>query len=173
MLLGDMLCLTHKISDRLKSSGARSVIDIAIATITGGKLNDLKCKSQIEVRKPIPFKKKVFLCHCADPHNPSHDVAIADECRHYDLCLGCERSIITKEHLPYICLRIIQYEAEREKDPYIWTGTFEDRWCIAHDALARYIEKDKKYGRHFVDEAWAAAREGRISLPNIIAATRR
>lgn len=44
----------------LKSSGARSVIDIAIATITGGKLNDLKCKSQIEVRKPIPFKKKSF-----------------------------------------------------------------------------------------------------------------
>ncbi len=157
----------------LKSSGARSVIDIAIATITGGKLNDLKCKSQIEVRKPIPFKKKVFLCYCADPHNPSHDVAIAGECRHYDLCLGCERSIITKEHLPYICLRIIQYEAEREKDPYIWTGTFEDRWCIAHDALAHYIEKDKKNGRHFVDEAWAAAREGRISLPNIIAATRR
>lgn len=157
----------------LKSSGARSVIDIAIATITGGKLNDLKCKSQIEVRQPIPFKKKVFLCYCADPHNPSHDVAIADECRHYDLCLGCERSIITKEHLPYICLRIIQYEAEREKDPYIWTGTFEDRWCIAHDALDHYIEKDKKNGRHFVDEAWAAAREGRISLPNIIAATRR
>lgn len=157
----------------LKSSGARSVIDIAIATITGGKLNDLKCKSQIEVRKPIPFKKKVFLCYCADPHNPSHDVAIADECRHYDLCLGCERSIITKEHLPYICLRIIQYEAEREKDPHIWTGTFEDRWCIAHDALARYMEIDKKNGRNLVDEAWAAAREVRISLPPIIAATRK
>lgn len=157
----------------LKSSGARSVIDIAIATITGGKLNDLKCKSQIEVRKPIPFKKKVFLCYCADPHNPSHDVAIADECRHYDLCLGCERSIITKEHLPYICLRIIQYEAEREKDPYIWTGTFEDRWCIAHDALAHYMEKDKKNGRNLVDEAWAAAREERITLPPIIAATRK
>ena len=156
-----------------RSSGARSVIDIAIATITGGKLNDLKCKSQIEVRKPIPFKKKVFLCYCADPRNPSHDVAIADECRHYDLCLGCERSIITKEHLPYICLRVTQYEAEREKDPYIWTATFEDRWCIAHDALARYMEKDKKNGRNLVDEAWAAAREGRISLPPIIAATRR
>lgn len=157
----------------LKSSGARSVIDIAIATITGGKMNDLKCKSQIEDLKPIPFMKKAFLCHCADPLNPSHDVAIAEECRHYDLCLGCERSIITKEHLPYICLRIIQYETERKKDPYIWTATFEDRWCIAHDALARYMEKDTKYGRRLVDEAWAATREGRISLPPIISAPRR
>lgn len=156
----------------MKSSVGRSVIDIAIATITGGKLNDLKCKSQIEGRKPVPFKKKVFLCHCADPQNPGHDVAIADECRHYDLCLGCEQSIITKEHLPYICLRIIQYEAERAKDPHIWPALYEDKWCIAHDALARYIEKNKKNGRHLVDEAWITAHEGRITLPPIIAPNR-
>jgi hypothetical protein len=156
----------------MKSTVGRSVIDIAIATITGGKLTDLKCKSQIEGRKPVPFKKKVFLCHCVDPQNPSHDVAIADECRHYDLCLGCEQSIITKEHLPYICLRIIQYEAEREKDQQIWPALFEDKWCIAHDALARYIEKNKKDGRHLVDEAWITARQGRITLPPIIAPSR-
>lgn len=156
----------------MKSTVGRSAIDIAIATITGGKLNDLKCKSQIEGRKPVPFKKKVFLCHCADPQNPSHDVAIADECRHYDLCLGCEQSIITKEHLPYICLRIAQYEAEREKDQNIWPALYEDKWCIAHDALARYIEKDKMNGRHLVDEAWITARQGRITLPPIIAPNR-
>lgn len=158
--------LTHYL---MKSTAGRSVMDIAIATITGGKLNDLKCKSQIEGSKPIHFKKKVFLCHCADPQNPSHDVAIADECRHYDLCLGCEQSIITKEHLPYICSRIMQYEGEREKDPQIWPALYEDKWCIAHDALARYIEKNKKIGRHLVDEAWITARERRVSLPPIIA----
>lgn len=156
----------------MKSTIGRSVIDIAIATITSGKLNDLKCKSQIEGRKPITFKKKVFLCHCVDPQNPSHDVAIADECRHYDLCLGCEQSIITKEHLPYICLRIIQYEAEREKDQIIWPALFEDKWCIGHDALARYIEKDKNNGRQLVDEAWTTARQGRVTLPPIVAPTR-
>lgn len=156
----------------MKSSVGRSVIDVAIATIIGGKLNDLKCKSQIEGRKPVPFKKKVFLCHCADPLKPSHNVAIADECRHYDLCLGCERSIITKEHLPYVCLRIIQYEAQREKDPYIWPALYEDRWCIAHDALVRYMEKDKRNGRRLVDEAWITARQGHIALPSIIAPNR-
>lgn len=156
----------------MKSTVGRSVIDIAIATITGGKLNDLKCKSQIEDQKPIHFKKKVFLCHCTDPQNPSHDVAIADECRHYDLCLGCEQSIITKEHLPYICLRITQYEAEREKDQHIWTALFEDKWCVAHDALSRYIEKNQTNGRHLVDEAWTSARQGRVTLPPIIAPNR-
>lgn len=156
----------------MKSSVSRSVIDIAIATITGEKLNDLKCKSQIEDQNPVPFKKKVFLCHCVDPQNPSHDVAIAEECKHYDLCLGCEQSVIAKEHLPYICLRIIQYESEREKDQYIWTALYEDKWCIAHDALARYIEKDRDNGRYLVDEAWIAAHQGRVTLPPIIASNR-
>lgn len=155
----------------LKSTVGRSIIDIAIATIIGGKLNDLKCRSQVEHLKPIPYKKKVFLCHCIDPHNPSHDVAIADECKHYDLCLGCEQSVITREHLPYICLRILQYEAERVKDPHVWPATFEDRWRIAQDALDRYIATDKKNGQEFVDNAWVVAREGRISLPPIIAST--
>lgn len=156
----------------LKSTAARSVIDIAIATITGGKLDDLKSWSQIELEKPIPYKKKTFLCHCVDPHNPSHNVAIADECSHYDLCLGCEQSTITKEHLPYICMRIIQYENEREKDPHVWTATFEDRWCIAHDAIDRYVVADKRNGQRLVDEAWVAARGGQVSLPPIIAPIR-
>jgi len=156
----------------LKSGVARSVMDIAIATVIGGKLDELKCKSQIEVKKVVPHKKKVFLCHCVDPTIPTHDVAIADECRHYDLCLGCGQSVITKEHLPYICQRIIQYEAERKKDPHIWVATFEDRWCIAHDALARYVEVDKRHGRHLVDKAWQSAREGHVSLPPIISPTR-
>jgi len=157
----------------LKSSVARSVMDIAIATVISGKLDDFRCKSRIEVDKPVQYKKKVFLCHCADPNNPGHEVAIADECRHYDLCLGCEQSVIAKEHLPYICLRIIQYEAERKKDPLIWAATFEDRWCIAHDALECYIAKDKQYGRILVDDAWRSAREGHVSLPPIIAPTRK
>jgi hypothetical protein len=156
----------------LKSGVARSVMDIAIATVISGKLDELKCKSRIELEKVIPHKKKVFLCHCVDPTNPTHDVAIADECRHYDLCLGCEQSVITREHLPYICLRIIQYESERKKDPHIWAATFEDRWCIAHNALERYIETDKRHGRDLVDIAWQSALEGRVSLPPIISPTR-
>lgn len=156
----------------LKSDVARSVIDIAITTVINGKLEALKCRSRIETKEKTPYKKKVYLCHCVDPNNPSHDVAIADECRHYDMCLGCEQSVITKEHLPYICLRILQYEDERKKDPLIWPATWEDRWCIAHDALARYESRDKKNGAHLVAEAWQLARNGRVSLPPILSPSR-
>lgn len=156
----------------LKSDVARSIIDIAIATIIDGKMQELKCKSRIETNKKIPFKKKAYLCHCADPSQPSHDVAIADECKYYDLCLGCEQSIITAEHLPYICLRILQYSEERTKDALNWTAMWEDRWCVAHDALARYEAKDKKNGARLVAEARRMAREGLVSLPPIMSPSR-
>lgn len=156
----------------LKSDVARSIVDIAIATVIDGKLKEMKCKSKIETNKKLPFKKKVYLCHCADPSQPSHDVAIADECRYYDLCLGCEQSIITAAHLPYICLRILQYEEERTKDALSWPAMWEDRWCIANDALARYESKDKKSGARLVAEAWRMARDGRVSLPPIMSPSR-
>jgi hypothetical protein len=157
----------------LKSAVGRSVIDMAIATITSEKLHEaLRFKGKIDVDERTHVKKKVFLCDCEDPTNPSHDVAIALECKHYDLCLGCERSVITQFHLPYICTRILQYEEARLADPYIWPATFEDRWSIAHDALDQYVAKDKKNGQRLVDEAWVAAREGRFSLPPIINSNR-
>ncbi len=157
----------------LKTHVGRSVIDIAIATITSEKLAEaLRFKGKIALTGGTPGKRKVFLCECDDPTNPSHDIFVAGECKHYDLCLGCERSTVTAFHLPYICLRILQYEDMRKRDPAIWSATFEDRWMIAHDALEQYIIKDKKSGQKLVYEAWSAARDGRVSLPPIINSNR-
>lgn len=157
----------------LKSAVGRSVIDMAIATITSEKLLEaLRFKGKIDVTGHTPIIKKVFLCDCEDPTNPSHNVAIALECKHYDLCLGCERSVITMFHLPYICTRILQYEEARRSDPHIWPATFEDRWNIAQDALEQYVAKDKKNGQRLVNEAWIAAREGRFTLPPIVNSNR-
>jgi hypothetical protein len=157
----------------MKSSVGRSVIDTAIATITSEKLEEgLRFRGKIALTGTNNIKKKVFLCDCEDPTNPSHAVAIAEECKHYDLCLGCERSVITRIHLPYICVRIIQYEEARALDPHIWPALFEDRWNIAHNALDKYVATDKKHGQRLVDEAWTTAREGRVSLPPIIASNR-
>ncbi|NNM68395.1 MAG: site-specific integrase [Gallionella sp.] len=157
----------------LKTHVGRSVIDIAIATITSEKLAEALCfKGKIALTGGTPGKRKVFLCECDDPTNPSHDAYVAGECKHYDLCLGCERSTLTAYHLPYICLRILQYEDMRKRDPAIWSATFEDRWMIAHNALDQYILKDQKNGQHLVDEAWSAARDGRVSLPPIINSNR-
>lgn len=153
----------------MKSGASRGVMDIAIATITSSKLEEgLKFKGQFETDTEAPKLKKVFLCKCADPTSPTHQVAIADECKHYDLCLGCEQSIVSKEHLPFICYRILQYEEERRKDPTIWSATFENRWLIAQDCLEKYAIKDKRNGKELIDKAWHAARTGLISLAPII-----
>lgn len=157
----------------MKSKASRSIIDTAIAAITSEKLMEgLRFRGEIDLKESANIKKKVFLCNCEDPTSPTHDVAIADECRHYDLCLGCERSIITKEHLPYICCRIIQYQEARERDPHMWHGMFEDRLNIALDALDQYVTKDKRRGKNLVDEAWLIANQGGVSLPPIIASNR-
>ena len=157
--------ITHYL---LKSATSRSVIDIAVATITSEKLREgLNFRGKIVVSANTHAKKYVFLCECADPAKPSHDLPIADECKYYDLCLGCERSVVTSFHLPYICKRILQYEEARCRDTTIWGALYENHWMIAHDALDRYIDADKKNGQRLVGEAWAAAREGRVSLPPI------
>lgn len=163
--------LTHYL---LKTSIGMGVIDTAIATITAEKLQDaMQFKGQIALSTKVPIKKTVFLCDCEDPTDPSHDVSIADECRHYDLCLGCERSVVTELHLPYICARILQYEKERISDPHVWTATFENLWCIAQDTLDQYAIKDRINGQRLVDQAWSLAREGAVSLPPIINSNRR
>lgn len=157
----------------MRSTVGRGVIDAAIATVTAEKLEEgLRFKGRVALKQDSSIKKKVFLCDCEDPTNPSHDIAIAAECKHYDLCLGCERCVITKEHLPFICARIIQYEEERQRAPLLWPAMFEDRWNIAHDALDQYVSADKKHGQKLVDEAWAAAMAGIVSLPPIISSNR-
>jgi len=157
----------------MKSTASRSIIDTAIAMVTSENLMaGLQFKGKIVMAESTNIKKKVFLCDCEDPTNPTHDVAIADECKHYDLCLGCERSVITKEHLPYICYRIIQYQEAREKDPHAWTGMFEDRLNIALDALDQYGIKDKNHGQQLVEDAWDVANRSGVSLPPIVASNR-
>lgn len=99
----------------LKTEKINSVIDIAITTITSHKLQEgLKFKGRIGGKNSTRTGKRVFLCDCSDPKSPTHELNIAGECTHYDMCLGCKRSTVFKIHLPYICARIIQYESFRE-----------------------------------------------------------
>lgn len=151
----------------LKENDARSAIDLAIVTITNAKLNDLSFAGQVDISGKKKGCKEVFLCECEDPFNPTHGMSIAEECVKYDLCLGCQRSIINAVHLPYICLRIIQYEELRKTTPK-WSEFFEDRWMIARDALKQYVENDKLNGKRLEKEAWSLAKSGAISLPPIV-----
>lgn len=66
----------------------------------------------------------------------------------------------------------MQYESERLKDPIIWPAMYEDKYCIANNALECYVAADKEFGQQRVEAAWIAAKEGRVSLPPIIASNR-
>jgi hypothetical protein len=149
-----------------------AAIDTAIVGITNSKLDEsVIFKGKIEIPDEEKDKKKevsrikVHLCDCEDPSNPSHTEVIHERCKHYDLCLGCERSIVCLEHLPYICARIIQYEEFRERNSRLWSEFYEDKYMIANDALDKYA---KLSGVECVESAWAEARSGKIKLPPLL-----
>jgi len=149
--------LSHYIT-HVKDS--RSAIDIAISTIMNEKLEEFGFVGSINHGKSTKTKKQTYLCDCEDPTNPTHGFSIADECRKYDLCLGCHRSEISQKHLPYICYRIIQYEEIRESNQTKWAAFWEDRWLIAHDALKQYRDSgDVSVSNLLVDKAWDVAKK--------------
>lgn len=153
----------------MKDPHGRNALDAAIVAITSDKLEEaLSFKGEIDLKGKNNNRKKVFLCECSDPFNPTHNYYIADECMHYDLCLGCKRSVITKKHLPYICARILQYEIAKEANPQNWSLMFEDKWMIAHDALKKYQEKAKGNGSQIIEKAWSMAKNNEVLLPPII-----
>lgn len=153
----------------MKSNGANAVLDLAIATITSSKIKEaIEFQGEVVLGSGDLANKSVYLCQCSDPSNPTHGYSIAEECTYYDLCLGCKRSIICSKHLPYICLRIMQYEEQRQIMGIEWSAIFEERWLIAHDALDKYIKCDQVYGVGLVAQAWETARAGSVSLPPII-----
>lgn len=151
----------------LKENDSRSAIDLGIVSITSTKINELSFAGQVDISGNKKSYKEVFLCECEDPFSPTHGISIAKECMKYDLCLGCQRSIINAVHLPYICLRIMQYE-ELRKTTHKWNDFFEDRWMIAYDALKQYKENDKLNGERLESEAWSLAKTKAISLPPIL-----
>ncbi|MBB1333130.1 MULTISPECIES: hypothetical protein [unclassified Pseudoalteromonas] len=95
----------------------------------------------------------VYLCDCKDPLKPTHDIPIAGKCKLYDLCLGCERSVVFAEHIPRICFRILQYE----NMPSPTNEIIADRKAIAIDCLEKF-RNDHPDGELIVDQGFVLAR---------------
>jgi hypothetical protein len=120
----------------MKTGSGNFVYSSAVVALTTKMLEDaLEFKGKIEPFKPEESERiPVFLCDCSDPTAPTHDVPIASRCRQYDLCLGCERSVVYAEHIQRICYRILQYE----KIPSPTNDILADRRAIAMDCLERF-----------------------------------
>jgi hypothetical protein len=142
----------------LKSGVGNLVLNSAIVALT----SDLLEKSLIfsgEIKEDNERRdetNKVFLCDCSDPTKPTHGLQIADRCRKYDMCLGCERSEVYSEHLPAIWYRILQYEDMKMTDYETFKITLEDRLSIAKNTIEQYKIKHTK-GKEVADKSYETA----------------
>ncbi len=122
----------------MKSGSGHLVYSSAVIALTNKMLEDaIAFKGKILNKKNKQYsstKIPVYLCDCSDPNNPTHDIPIANQCKHYDLCLGCERSEVYAEHIPRICYRILQYEKASQLTDILHA----DRKAIALDCLAKF-----------------------------------
>jgi hypothetical protein len=158
----------------MKAGIGNRILDSAIVALTSDLLEkSLKFSGKIQEDSERNNEiKSVFLCDCTDPSNPTHDLPINHEhCRKYDLCLGCERSEVYAEHIPFICYRILQFERGMEKNYEMYRVSMEDRHAIALDTLARF-RLEHLDGENLLIAAYEKANERFINndpmLPSII-----
>ena len=171
--------LTNRLSDSLRhgsfdttlgsylnhddSAGPR---DVAIFALQSSLLNAAKSfKGQVVTNNDSgkSYGDAIF-AKCADPGSP--DYAYAEQgghCKQYDMCLGCSKSRVFKEHLPRIATRIIQYEDHKENmTGEAWQADYGDHHTIALDALEKWENREE------VEEAWELAKSGLILIPAIM-----
>ena len=89
----------------LKTGMGNQVINTAIVALTTDMLQKaMKFQGTIrEDQERSAKNKEVYLCDCTDNSKPTHNLPIADKCKKYDMCLGCERAEVYALHLPNIC----------------------------------------------------------------------
>lgn len=169
--------LNHKSFDTtifsylMKSGTGHLVYSSAVIALTNKMLQDaIAFKGKLfnkNKKQPSSTKIPVYLCDCSDPKSPTHGIPIANQCKQYDLCLGCERSEVYAEHIPRICYRILQYE----KVPQPIDIILADRKAIALDCLAKF-ESAHPYGAQIIERGYQLANQAVIDnkplLPPIL-----
>lgn len=162
---------TTMFSYLMKTGAGHLIYSSAVVALTNQMLEDaITFKGKITSVKDIKKSSTripVYLCDCEDPTKPSHDVPIANRCKQYDLCLGCERSEVYAEHIPRICYRILQYE--QTTSPI--DALLADRKAIALDCLAKF-ERIHPDGQEVLEQGYQIANKAMLNdkplLPPIL-----
>lgn len=145
----------------MKSGVGSAVIDSAIVALTSELIDQsVNFKGAIkESEARVAENKSVFLCDCTDPSNPTHDLQInKGHCRKYDMCLGCERSEVYAEHIPYICYRVLQYENFRGDNADTFNALMADKHAVAIDTLERF-RVEHSNGEELLEKGYLVANE--------------
>jgi hypothetical protein len=140
------------------------VIDATIVALQTKLIDDgLDFAGEIKLgkRKPKEQRDERFLCDCADPSNPPHDMNLA-HCRKYHLCLGCSRSNVFREHLPAIIYHILDIEDEMVTDPELYKIAYEVRHHQAKDVIERF-KLYSENGEEAVENAYQVATAAKVN----------
>jgi len=157
----------------MKTGMGNQVINAAIVALTTNMLEKAMVfqGTVCEDSERAPKNKEVYLCDCTDNTNPTHNIPVADRCKKYDMCLGCERSEVYALHIPKICYRVMQYDEVASQNPLTFSGLLEDRRQIALDTINKFASE---HGRgveiveHGYFEAAQAMKNGTPLLPTIM-----
>lgn len=140
------------------------VIDATIVALQTKLIDDgLDFAGEIKFgkRKPKEQRDERFLCDCADPSNPPHDINLA-HCRKYHLCLGCSRANVFREHLPAIIYHILEIEDEMVAEPEVYKIAYEVRYHQAKDVIARF-KLYSENGEEAVENAYQVATAAKVN----------
>lgn len=157
----------------LKTGMGSDIINSAIVALTTNLIDKaMSFKGKVcEDEKRSETSKEVFLCDCTDDTKPTHGIPIADRCRKYDMCLGCERSEVYATHIKSICYRVMQYDQMAKINPLEFSALMEDRRQIAVDTIARF-KSEHRNGEFVVEssyqEAVDAMKNGVQLLPPVV-----
>lgn len=153
--------LNHKIFDTtmlsyiFKTGAGNFVYSTAVVALTTKMFEEALefkgCVGKDNVKSTA--NTPVYLCDCTDITKPTHGVPIASKCTFYDLCLGCERSIVFAEHVPRICFRVLQYE----NTPAPTNELLADRKAIALNCLEQFRSEHPE-GDLIVDHSFELAK---------------
>lgn len=157
----------------MKTGMGNQVINAAIVALTTNMLEKAMVfqGTVCEDIERAPTNKEAYLCDCTDDTNPTHNIPVADRCKKYDMCLGCERSEVYAMHIPRICYRVMQYDEFASQNPMTFGGLLEDRRQIALDTINKF---GSEHGRgveiveHGYFEAAKAMKNGTPLLPAIM-----
>ncbi len=128
---------------------------------TGDTKADLKL---IEGAVPKEF------AYCTDETNPTIDNPRFDssgKCQSHLGCFGCERAVVTKEILPFVCARLLEmdkYKNIMQQDE--WEISFGEDYYLGLEGLAQFSKKDQ-------NSAWLKANSGELKVTPLRIAGRR
>ena len=151
----------------IKNERVNKVLDLKTCDLMKENLELVKLRAKMVTgdtkadQKLIKGAVRKQYALCTDEKNPTIDNPRFDssgKCQSHLGCFGCERAVITREILPFLCVRLLEMEDFKEAmKPTEWQISFGDDYNIGLEGLAQFSKKDQEI-------AWLKAQELKLEV---------